>query len=117
MPRKPSPILEDALALMRQLGEPSWEADLLGQLGLAAAAAGQRERGLAILEQELSGARAAADRPAEKRSLAHLGLTHSRLHHPGKQRCQERMALFCDSNFSKPYHHLCLCRYRVVGPC
>jgi len=27
------------------------------------------------------------------------------------------MALFCDSNFHKPYHHLCLCRYRVVGPC
>jgi len=32
------------------------------------------------------------------------------------QGCQERMALFCDSNFPNPYHHICLCRCLVVGP-
>jgi tetratricopeptide (TPR) repeat protein len=77
-------ILEEALALLRRVGDPSWEADLLGELGLATAAAGQHDRGLRTLEQELTAARASADLPAEKRALAHLGLTHSRLRHPDR---------------------------------
>ncbi|HKI32137.1 MAG TPA: tetratricopeptide repeat protein [Gemmataceae bacterium] len=55
---------------------------MLGHLGLAAAAAGQPQRGLALLEQELRSARTAGDHLAEKSTLAHLGLPHSRLHDP-----------------------------------
>jgi len=36
-----------------------------------------------------------------------------RTRYPRATRYLDRMALFCDSNFPKPYHHLCLCRYRV----
>jgi tetratricopeptide (TPR) repeat protein len=77
-------LLEEALALLRQVGDSCWEADLLGELGLATAAAGQHDHGLWILEQELTAARTAADPSAEKRALAHLGLTHSRLRHPDR---------------------------------
>jgi hypothetical protein len=43
-------FLEDALVLLRQFGDCSWDSDLLGQLGLATAAAGEHHRGLEILD-------------------------------------------------------------------
>jgi tetratricopeptide (TPR) repeat protein len=63
-------LLQEALKLSRQLGEP--EGDLLGNLGLALLRTDKPQQALDLFDQEQSLALAAADRFAEKLALEHL---------------------------------------------
>ena len=52
-------LLEEAWVITRQLDDGGMESDVIGNLGLAAAAAGQPDRALALLDQSLFLARGA----------------------------------------------------------
>jgi tetratricopeptide (TPR) repeat protein len=77
-PRRGVALLQQALAITRQLADRTREGDVLGNLGLAVLAAGQAQQALELFEQELACARAVGDRFAEKTALYHLGLAQAR---------------------------------------
>jgi hypothetical protein len=70
-------VLEEALTLLRQLGDRTAETDALCHLGLACHAAGESHRGLGFLDAALALARGGKDRCAEKLALDHPGVKGS----------------------------------------
>ncbi|HEV3164227.1 MAG TPA: tetratricopeptide repeat protein [Isosphaeraceae bacterium] len=76
-------FLEQALPLVRAVEDRSRESDVLGSLGLAVLTVGHFPRkALEIFEQELTLAREAGNRYAEKLALEHLGIAQGSLRNP-----------------------------------
>jgi tetratricopeptide (TPR) repeat protein len=81
--------LEEALAIVQELGDRSRESDVLGNLGLAVLGLKQPARALELFNRELASARQAGDRFAGKIALTHLGNSYAAMRNPG-----QAMALF-----------------------
>ena len=71
-------LLEEALALLRPLGDRGREADVLGNLGWALLFTGQGNRALGLLGEALALTRAVGDRFAEQAALERLGRAEMR---------------------------------------
>ena len=69
------PLLEEALALARRLGEEEAVAEALGKLGLAAEDAGDLDRAVALLDESLARFREVGDAHEIAWALAGLGVT------------------------------------------
>jgi tetratricopeptide (TPR) repeat protein len=69
-PRRAKEMLEEAVALGRQLGDNSGENDALGHLGMALWASGEEQRAMELLEKASTHAKEAKDRFLEKNVLA-----------------------------------------------
>jgi Tetratricopeptide repeat len=66
-------VFDEALTLVRPLGDPSREADVLGNLAMAQQARGLHPEAIASLNQSLALARQVGDRVEEKMALSRLG--------------------------------------------
>ncbi len=74
--QRATPLLDESIALARQLGDESREHDALQNLGLAFRIARQPERASEILHQELEYVRSIADAMGEKMVLSLLGIAY-----------------------------------------
>jgi len=75
-PRERIPLLEQALAAARRLGDRRGEGNHLGNLGLAYAALGEARRAVEYHQQALAISREIGDRQGEGQSLGNLGNAH-----------------------------------------
>ena len=75
-------VLEEALAIARNLQDRTRERDVLGNLGLALAGS-QPQRAQQLFEEELASAKEAGDRFGEKNALTNLGMFFASYRNPG----------------------------------
>jgi predicted ATPase len=72
-PEQANTLLEESLALFQELGDTTWTVRVVSLLGLAAARAGDLDRGVALREQALVLARGGADEFNLAMALQNLG--------------------------------------------
>lgn len=92
------PLLQEALPLIRALGDRAWEGDVLGTLGMALLMTGQLQDAQACFQEEYALAQTAQDRFALKLALEHLAqaAANFRDHDQARARAEEALALACD---------------------
>jgi tetratricopeptide (TPR) repeat protein len=91
-------LMEESLALYREIGDRQGIALVLGNLGMAAWTRGEYERAVALSEESLALYRATGDRRGIARLLGNQALIslHQRDYARAEARCRECLALYRD---------------------
>jgi len=88
--------LEIALASARRLQDRAFEANTMGNLGIAYEDLGDTQRAIQFHEEHLAMARAIGDRRGEGNALGNLGLAYTRLGEPHRAMQFQEQALLID---------------------